>query len=167
MWALGLLALACSPLELDRSAGPRVQQPPVILKGVALEGWAGDTRELSVEAREASIDLETRIAQLDQVRIALADSQAGPVEVHAPAGQFDLSRDALWLKGGVEGRTGAEERFTTEEVRLDQDTGRLHSEHPVRLERPNLDLKASGMDFDLRDRRLRLLGGVSAELKAE
>jgi LPS export ABC transporter protein LptC len=139
----------------------------VILKGVALEGWTGDARELSVQAREASIDLGTRIAQLDQVRIALADSQAGPVEVQAPAGQFDLARDALWLKGGVEGRTGPDERFTTEEMRLDQDTGHLHSEYPVRLERPNLDLKAASMDFDMRARRLRLLGGVSAELRAQ
>lgn len=142
-------------------------QPPVVLKGVALEGWAGEVRELSVEAREARIDLDTRIAQLDQVRIGLAASEAGPLEVRAPEGQFDLSRDSLWLRGGVEGQTGPEERFFTQEMRLDQDTGHLRSDHPVSFSRPNLDLTALAMDLDLRARRLRLLGAVRAELRPE
>jgi hypothetical protein len=37
----------------------------------------------------------------------------------------------------------------------------------VSLSRPNLDLTASAMDLDLRARRLRLLGAVRAELRAE
>jgi len=136
----------------------------VLLRGVALEGWTGAVRELSVEASKATVDLEARVAALDQVRIALSGSAAGDLEVHAPSGEFDLARDALWLRGGVVGRTQPGERFTTEEVRLDQATGRLYSEHPVHLERPNLDLTASTMDLDLHARRLRLQGAVRAEL---
>ena len=160
------LALACSPIDLQRPSAIGAEAP-LLLRGVALEGWSGAVRELSVEAREATIDLEARVARLDQVRIALSGSEAGSLEVRAPSGEFDLARDALWLRGGVEGRTQPGERFTTEELRLDQESGRLYSDRPVQFERAGLDLRASAMDLDLRARRLRLHGAVSAALQPE
>lgn len=165
--ALGLLAAACSPLDLD--AGPRAprQPPPVTLREVALEGWNGAVQELSLHADQASIDLATRVAHLDQVTIALSGPESRGLEVRAPRGEFDLQRDSLWLRGGVEGQTQPGERFSTEELRLDQETGRLRSEKPVHIERPDLDLSARGMDIDLGERRLLLRGSVRAELKAQ
>jgi hypothetical protein len=165
--AIALLGLACSPVDLDGGADAGTTLPPVRLRGVALEGWSGAVRELSVEAREATIDLEARVARLEQVRIGLSGSEAGPLEVQAPSGEFDLARDSLWLHGGVEGWTQPGERFATAEVRFDQEGGRLHSDQAVSLSRPNLQLTAEGMDLDLRSRRLRLSGAVRAELKPE
>jgi LPS export ABC transporter protein LptC len=138
---------------------------PLRLRGVALEGWSGGVRDLSVEAREAVVDLELRVAQLEQVRIGVSGTNGGALEVEAPTGEFDLTRDALALRGGVEGRTEPGERFTTEEVHFDQELGRLRSDDPVRLQRPGLDLRASSMDLDLRARRLKLKGAVSAALQ--
>lgn len=157
--------LACSPPELERAAALEV--PPLLLRGIALEGWTGAVRELSVEASQATIDLEGRVALLEQVRISLAGGEAGPLEVRSPSGEFDLARDVLWLRGGVEGQTRPGERFSTAELRFDQESGRLHSAQPVRIERPNLDLTASAMDLDLGARRLSLHGAVRAELRSK
>jgi hypothetical protein len=165
--AIALLGLACSPVDLGGGAEPGGALPPVRLRGVALEGWSGAVRELSVEASDATIDLDARVARLEWIRIALSGSEVGPLEVKAPSGEFDLARDALWLRGGVEGRTQPGERFSTAEVSFDQEAGRLHSDRPVSLSRPNLQLTADGMDLDLRSRRLRLTGAVRAQLEPD
>jgi LPS export ABC transporter protein LptC len=124
-------------------------------------------RDLSVEASQATIDLEGRIARLDQVRISLAGGETGPLEVRAPSGEFDMARDVLWLRGGVEGQTRPGERFSTAELSFDQESGRLQSAHPVRIERANMELTASAMDLELAARRLSLHGAVRAELRSE
>jgi LPS export ABC transporter protein LptC len=158
---------ACSPPELERAVAPGLEAPPLVLRGIALEGWTGAVRDLSVEASQATVDLEGRVARLEQVRISLAGGETGPLQVRSPSGEFDLARDVLWLRGGVEGQTHPGERFSTAELRFDQESGRLHSAHPVRIERANLDLTASAMDLDLGARRLSLHGAVRAGLRPE
>jgi len=163
---LGSLVMGCSPLDLDERAAPQ-EVPPVTLRGVVVEGWNEGVRDLSLRADQASIDLATRVAGLDRVTISLSGAEARQLEVKAPRGEFDLQHDALRLLGGVEGHTRPGERFTTEELHYEQETGRLRSEKPVHIQRPNLDLSAHGMEVDLGARRVRLHGSVRAELRSE
>lgn len=164
--AAACLGWGCSPVDLERAAAVEPRSAPMLLSDVAFEGWSGPVRELSLEARRADVDLDRRVARLEQVRIALRGGDGvGPVEVSSPTGEFDLARDALWLRGGVEGRTRPGERFATDELRFNHSSGTLESATPVHLERGDLMLDAASMDLDLRARRLHFLGPVDAELK--
>ena len=164
---LAVAALAgggCSELP-DAAALMPPELPPALLQRVVLEGFAGAERELRLDATSARIDPVTRLARLEDVRIDLAAAAGrGPLRVTAPRGEVDLGTDAFRLLGGVVGEMGAGERFTTEAVRSDPE-GRLVSDGPVELRRPNLHLTAARMRLDPGDRSLRLSGGVRARMK--
>ena len=170
-WALAVGALGCgSPLEaLEGNGSGRgpVQIPPIALESVVFEGYHGDLRDLSVTAASAVVDTATQVAHLSDVAIGFAGQDKERVQIQAPVGEFQLDGDDFTLSGGVKGSTGEGERFTTDEVRYLAKRRVLHSDDPVEIARANVLLSAAGMELELANQKLRLLGSVRARVLPE
>ncbi len=169
-WIAALAAcafgLGCSS-GLEGFAAPRAEThglPPAELEGVIFEGYRGEERELSVSAGRATVDLVTRIADLEDVTLHFSEDARGQIEVAAPSGELNLDDDDFLLSGGVVGSAQAGERFSTESIRYVEASRELVSSTPVELHRTNLELRADGMKLGLEARRLRLVGKVRARV---
>jgi LPS export ABC transporter protein LptC len=138
--------------------------PPAELEGVIFEGYRGEQREMRVTARRATIDLVTRLADLDDVTLRFSEDTRGQIEVAAPNGELKLDEDDFVLSGGVVGSAQAGERFTTDSIRYVAARRELVSSTRVELKRTNLELRADGMTLGLDKRRLRLVGQVEARV---
>jgi len=164
--SLCAVCLGCSAglegFEPRRSAPQGL--PPAELEGVTFEAYRGEQRELSVTAQRATIDLVTRVADLERVTFRFSEDNRGQIEVAAPTGELKLDQDDFVLSGGVLGSAQAGERFSTETVRYFAARRELVSSTPVELQRTNLVLRADGMNLGLDERRLRLVGKVEARV---
>jgi LPS export ABC transporter protein LptC len=151
---------AASPDPESQGAGA----PLATLAGVVFEAFVGEERNARVRAARAEIAADGDTARLEEVHIELQEPNRGSIEVRSPEGEFELVGGDFLLRGGVEGVTGAGERFSTDRLRYVAAEERLHSESPVRVLRSNLVLQAERMVFEMGDRRIRLEGRVSAEV---
>lgn len=174
MWSSGWIAAACAALlgpgcgagfeDFEASRPAEQALPPIELGGVTFEGYRGEQRELSVTAERATIDLVTRVADLERVTFSFSEDSRGQIEVAAPNGELKLDADDFVLSGGVVGSAQRGERFSTESVQYIASSRELVSSTPVELRRADLLLLAGGMRLGLDARRLRLIGGVNARV---
>lgn len=165
-WApsLAALSLACGG-ELIPVASQGVEVPDAELEGVLFEGHRAGLRDIEVRARIARIDPEERRAELEGVRIELADSDRGRLSIRAERGTLDLVADDFLLSGRVEGVVGDEQRFRTSEVRYESERQRLWTDQPVNVSRGPIALEGRGMELDLASRTLRIRGRVRTTLE--
>jgi len=131
---------------------------------VIFEGYRGESRDLSVTAEKATVDMVARVAALERVTFTFSEGSRGPIDVSAPSGELKLDQDDFVLSGGVTGGAREGERFSTETVRYVAAKRELVSSTPVELQRENLVLRADGMTLGLDARRLRLIGKVQARV---
>src|SRR4029450_6303500 len=113
------------------------------------------------------VDTATQVAHLSDVAIGFAGQDKERVQIQAPLGDFQLDGDDFTLSGGVKGSTGEGERFTTDEVRYVAKRRVLHSDDPVEIARAKVVLTAAGMELELANQNLRLLGSVRARVQPE
>jgi LPS export ABC transporter protein LptC len=165
--ALALASFGCgSAIEgLDPVRPGPASLPPARLEGVLFEGYRGELRDLFVTSERATVDMIGRVAELEGVKLALAEPTRGPIEVSAPSGEFKLDEDDFLLFGGVEGTAAKGERFTTERLQYVAAERELVSTTPVTLRRDSFVLRADGLALDLVTRRVRLTGKVEARVK--
>lgn len=167
-WVGGALVaclVACVP------GGPELEPPaterllaPTVLRGVVVDGYRAAEREFQVRAARAEVETAHKVVRLRDVRIAFEEASRGSVEVRAERARLQLDRDDFVLRGDVVGQTGEGERFTTDELHYDAARHRLWTDRPVRVERSNLVLTGTGMEFDVAARRIRFSGHVEARI---
>jgi LPS export ABC transporter protein LptC len=145
-----------------RQAG---EAPPALLDGVVFEGFRGGAREVQIRAHTAQVDWSREEVALERVSILLTateDAGEGPVEVQAQRGRIDLTTEAFVLDGGVVAKTADGDRMETARLVYEPNRQVLVSRDPVRVIGERLRIDASGLELDVRTRRVRLLGPVRA-----
>jgi LPS export ABC transporter protein LptC len=155
-----LACVADEPVPRSQSVDPIAS---LELRGVVLEGFEAGVREFEVRAGQARVDPDGRVLRLLGVEIAFTEDARGDVRVTADEGRLELDDDDFELVGNVLGTTADRERFETAELRYERARHRLVTDSPVRVERPNMVLRSSGMEIDLREHRLLFTGQVEAE----
>lgn len=162
-WAPVLVALAgCAPPEAVRDVSVRGATPSARLYGVVFDGFREGALEVVVRAARADVDARRGVTHLDEVRIQFEDPQHGVIAVQADEATVELDSDDFVLRGNVAGTTGDGGRFRTAEVRYDATKHRLWTPGAVRLERSRLVFEGTGMELDVRERRVRFRGRVRA-----
>lgn len=136
--------------------------PPALLREVVFEGFSSGIRDAVVTAAVARIDTERRLALLREVELSFREELRGRVEIRAEEGTLDLDSEDFLLRGNVEGVTAAGDRFHTTQLEYERSEDRLWTGAPVRLERSSMTIRAEGMEFDLAERRVHLIGQVTA-----
>lgn len=158
------LALACGSDLLPGLELP-VKPPPAVLENVVFEGYQAGSLQIQVRARLATIDAQTRRAELEQVRIDFDDPTDGPIQIRAERGQVDLEREDFILQGRVWGTIGEGQRFETAEVRYQADGERLWTDQPVTVTRGGMVLRGDGMEIDVPRQRIKIMGNVHTVLE--
>lgn len=162
--AAGALALACGA-DLSTLRETQVSVPPAFLETVYFEGYSAGSRDIEVYAVSAIVDAAERTAELEQVRIELADSGQGAVAIHAESAHLAFDDEDFTLHGRVRGTVGSDQHFETAEVRYDSERAVLWTDRPVKVSRPGLSLEGQGMEVDLRQRKLLIRGRVRTTLQ--
>jgi len=149
---LGLAAFwaAASAAEPPRTAG-------LTISGMSYVLASGERSELVVEAQRAEVSPATGRISLTGVRAELP----GALELVCAHGVLDLAAQEFTASGGVDGRTASGSAFETDRLRYGHTRGVVTSDAPVVWRERAQVFRGRGLEYFVRQNRLRLLGGAS------
>jgi hypothetical protein len=147
------------------AAGSAAQAPRPV--GLALSGMSyvlasGERSELVVEAQRAEVSPATGRIALTGVRAKLP----GALELECAHGVLDLAAQEFFASGGAVGRTAVGSAFETERLRYAHARGVVTSDAPVVWRERAQVFRGRGLEYFVRQGRLRLLGGASISEEA-
>lgn len=158
---LGVAALA--------TTGGAAAAPPLRLERLTFLASRESSAELRVEAAAAVIDDAANQAHLEQVDAEWADDAGRPsLRIQCERGELDLETNDLLASGHVRGELADGRRFVSSWLRYDRKRGVAFTRDPVEiLEQGGRVLKGGGLEYRVRDRRLRLTAGARFEERGE
>jgi LPS export ABC transporter protein LptC len=158
-----LLTLSCVTPLVAQAAPPLA--PPMRLEQLTFVSSREDRPELRVTARAAVIDENANRADLETVDADWADDRGRrSLRVVCERGELDLTTNDLLASGDVRGELGDGRRFVGTWLRYDRQRGVAFTDAPVQiLEGGGRVLRGGGLEYHVRERRLRLLSGARVE----
>jgi LPS export ABC transporter protein LptC len=117
-----------------------------------------------LEAQQARVlpRSEQVLMQTVALRLATADAR-GHLELTCQHGELDLKSGSFVGVGAVRGRTPDGRRFETERMRYDHEAGLVTTDAPVVIRDAGGTLRGGGFRYQVREGRLKLLGGATVE----
>lgn len=163
--ALRQVAAVAASLAAMLAAAPAAAAPPMRLERLTFVATREAAAEIRVQADVAVIDEAANKAQLEQVDAEWADAQGAPsLRVQCEHGELDLETNDLLASGDVHGQLADGRRFIGPWLRYDRTRGVAFTNAPVEiLEGQNRVLRGGGLEYRVRDRRLRLTSGAKVE----
>jgi LPS export ABC transporter protein LptC len=151
------------------SAGPSLAAEPGLPQTLDLT----ELTYVDSEASRSGVVLEAADArvlpQREQVlmrsvglRLATADAK-GELRMSCDHGELDLQSGSFVGVGTVRGRTPDGRRFETERLRYDHEAGLVTTDAPVLIRDGGGTLRGGGFRYQVREGRLKLLGGATVE----
>ena len=135
--------------------------PVLELRGLAFVASQAGANEFVLEAERVRYRTAAAVAELEAVHIALAGEDGEmSFQMDCDRAQLNLATSDLVAEGNVRGRTAAGVKISTSRARYDSVTRLVSTTAPVRITRPNSVLTGEGFEYDVRKRRLRVLGGA-------
>lgn len=118
-----------------------------------------NVNELILEAEEVRYVPATGIAGLERVRVQFA-GEGGEMSftMVCDRGELNLESMDFRAEGNVRARTADGVQISTARARYERETGRVTGSSPVRITRPNGIITGDGFEYDVDERRLRVLG---------
>jgi hypothetical protein len=154
---LGLAAFwgAASGAETPRG-------PTLTISGMSYVLANAQRSELIVEAQRAEVSPATGRIALSGVRAELP----GALELVCARGELDLAAQEFIASGAAAGRTASGSAFEAERLRYRHARGVVTSDAPVEWREGAQVLRGRGLEYFVRQNRLRLLGGASVSEQA-
>jgi hypothetical protein len=138
------------------------ESPLLEVDQMTFVGSRGPTRELVLRARHARIDTDRERVFLDDVHaLVQPGSNAGHFEIRCESGELDLASNDFEASGNVRGETEGGRQFTAPWVKYDHERGLLFTNAPVLISEDAITYRGGGLEYFVRERRFRLLGGAS------
>jgi LPS export ABC transporter protein LptC len=149
---LAVAALAGPPSSRAESAST------LELLGMTFVSSRAGHTEMVDEAARALLDPAANLADLEDVRVRLAERDGGVrLEMECDQGQFDLENHDFLAQGNVRGRTGDGRRFSAPWIRYDDAKGLAVTDAPVKIVEDVTTLRGSGFRYHVREGRFQLL----------
>jgi LPS export ABC transporter protein LptC len=147
------------------SAAPSSAVPPLRLERLTFIATHEAAAEIRVQADVAVIDENANKADLEQVDAEWADDLGRPsLRIRCNRGELDLETNDLLASGNVRGQLADGRRFVAPSLRYDRTRGVAFTRAPVEiLEGGGRVLKGGGLEYHVKDRRLRLTSGAKVE----
>jgi LPS export ABC transporter protein LptC len=153
--AVGALGLGPRPAAAESSSVLEV-------KGMTFVGSRGSESELVLRARRAVYRPDSKVAELELVRVEVTDDEEGRgFEMTCERAELNVETNDFTAEGHVEGVTGDGQRYSTPWVRYEHEPGVVYTEAQVQLVDGATTLRGEGFRFHIRERRFHLLGNVS------
>jgi len=149
-------------------AAPSAASPPLRLEHLTFVATHEAAPELRVQADVALIDEDANKATLQTVDAEWADALGRPsLRVKCKSGELDLETNDLIATGDVHGQLADGRRFVAPTLRYDPSRGMAFTRAPVEiLEGDNRVLRGGGLDYFVKDGKLRLTSGAKVEERA-
>ncbi|MBW2273612.1 MAG: hypothetical protein JRG96_10095 [Deltaproteobacteria bacterium] len=157
-WGLALQVAA----TLFLAAAAAAQSALLDVEGMTFVGSRDGADDVLVRAETARFDTGEELAFLYTVHatVAASEGQFG-FEVHCDSSELDLSSNDFIARGNVRGRTDGGRRFVADWVRYDHAEGLLFTDAPVLITDSAGSYRGGGFQYQVRERRFRLMGGAS------
>lgn len=140
--------------------------PPLALDGLTFVASRESTAEVRVAARAAVIDEASNKAELTSVDAEWAGEDGKrSLLVTCDRGELDLETNDLLASGAVHGEFADGRRFTSPWLRYDRARGVAYTDAPVQILEGGRVLRGGGLEYHVRERRLRLTAGAKVEEK--
>ena len=155
--------LLCVALTVASTSGAAT--PPMRLTRLTFVATREARAELRVAAEVALIDEVANKASLEQVDADWADDAGhSSLRVRCERGELDLATNDLLASGDVRGTFADGRQFVGPWLRYDRKRGVAYTSAPVEIvEGGGRVLRGGGLEYHVRDRRLRLLAGARVE----
>lgn len=108
------------------------------------------SRSWTLDANKAEYRRASGQALLESVSLTLYDAgAAGEIKLSAEHGSFEQEKQQIEVWGNVVVVTARDEALYTERLRYDGQSRQLHTEDPVHLVSPRMELKGTGLQADV------------------
>lgn len=146
-------------------AGSTAAEPPLRLERLTFVATREAAAEIRVQADVAVIDETANKAQLERVDAEWADDEGAPsLRIQCERGELDLETNDLLASGDVHGQLADGRQFVGPWLRYDRTRGVAFTSAPVEIrEGRDRVLRGGGLEYHVRDRRLRLTSGAKVE----
>ena len=119
--------------------------------------------EWVLDARQASVEGETRILRLEQLTLVFYPREGGAVQVNADRGRLDLNSNDIEVQDHVVVKN-EHYRLDTQRLRYDHANGRIAIPTAVEIHSAGNRVSAATMTVQLDQRRAELVGEVKGTL---
>jgi len=160
-----LLLLTALAAAFPARAVPEADLPQTLdLTGLTYVDSQGSRSGVVLQAEEARVlpQREQVLMRAVGMRLATADAK-GELQMSCDHGELDLQSGSFVGVGTVRGRTPDGRRFETERLRYDHDAGLVTTDAPVVIRDGTGTLRGGGFRYQVREGRLKLLGGATVE----
>jgi len=135
---------------------------PIEIRGMTFVLDEASGRHVVVRAARARVDPISEVARLADVEVVLRGERPGiDLTLHCATARIALSDQAFRLDGDVRGVDGDGRRMRTEWLEYDPAVQTLRTTAPVTVIDGAAEYRGQALVYEVDDRRLRLLGGVS------
>ena len=144
------------------TAGATEVSPELKVTGMTFVGTRGEAGELILRAREAIFRPDTRMAEMEDVRVTASDEAKGQnFEVTCDRGELNVDTNDFLAEGNVEGATGDGRWYSADWVRYEHETGLLYTDSPVVMVDDTGTFRGDGFRYQIKERTFKLIGNVS------
>ena len=151
------LLLVCSA-----SAAFAEDSPLLHVRGMTFVSTRANDDTVILRAERANLDTDEEMAYLERVdaEIPATDQESG-FRMTCDTGEVNLATNDFFVTGNVNGSSDGGGNFSTEWVRYDHTDGVLFTDAPVIIVDDGITYRGVGFQYEIDERRFRLLGGTS------
>jgi LPS export ABC transporter protein LptC len=145
---LVLGGLGCERRPAATNPSAPANPPSQVLKDFVMNDARSGAKTMTLQSVEARIYDDKKIGDVDQPLIYFYKHGQISSRLKAPIGQVHMETHEVVAWGGVTVVNSDSATLTTERLRYDPKRGKIYSEDPVRLEKPDSVTEGIGIETD-------------------
>jgi len=135
------------------------------VRNVLYREVGGDGTRWEIRAKKASYLRKQNQAYFDQVEVKLFLPDSQMIMLTGDQGRLDTVARDMQISGNVGITSVNGERFITDSLHYSADEKRLHTDAPVLMETPRMEIRGVGMSLSLQSKDIVVFSRVRARVK--
>ncbi len=120
-----------------------------------------------LDAGEMRSSGDNKLISFYQFRLTLKAKDRPSFDLTGEQGSYSRDSGEITLQGNLEGISGDGYKLVTDQVLINEKSGQIRTESPVKISGPSFSVEGLGMSIDLERETLKILADVSSTLKTE
>ncbi len=143
---------------------PQPKKVDITLKKITLTNTKNGITSWKLEAESVDFDTRSRNGHLNKIHVTFFDGIRGNLILIADEGELTANGERMKVRGNVlvKGEQGT--TFYSDDLEYQQKDDLILTESPIRVVADGLNLRGQGLRFKVKDRSLRILKKVDANI---
>ena len=150
--------------EQDLLPDPKPKKVDIALKKIILTNTENGITSWKLEAESVDFDTRVRDGHLNKIHVTFFGGKEGNLILTAEEGEFTGGGQLMIARGNVIVKGDQGYTFYSDDLEYKQKDDLISTESPIRVVADGLDLRGRGLRFKLKDRSLRILKKVDANI---